>query len=51
MVVPVFGDFGQGMVRLGQIGVAGNSTRKAIFDLDRQPKKMALNYYKDILER
>ena len=51
MFVPVFADFGQGWVRLGQLALAGNSTRSAIFNLDRQPKKVALNVYKDVLER
>ena len=51
MFVPVFADFGQGWVRLGQLAVAGNSTRAAIFNMDRQPKKVALNVYKDVLER
>jgi aminopeptidase N len=51
MFVPVFADFGNGMVRLGQIGIVGNSTRTVDFILDRQPKKVALNSYKDILER
>jgi aminopeptidase N len=51
MFVPVFADFGQGMVRLSQVGIAGNSTRAVTFILDRQPKKMAINAYKEILER
>jgi Peptidase family M1 domain len=51
MFVPVFADFGQGWVRLGQLALAGNSTRIATFSMDRQPKKVALNVYKDILER
>jgi hypothetical protein len=51
MFVPVFADFGQGWVRLGQLALAGNSTRSAIFNMDRAPKKVALNAYKDILER
>jgi Peptidase family M1 domain len=51
MLVPIFADFGNGMVRLGQLAVTGNSTRQANFILDRQPKKVALNAYKDILER
>jgi hypothetical protein len=33
------------------MGVIGNSTRAVDFILDRQPKKVALNSYKDILER
>jgi aminopeptidase N len=51
MLVPVYGDFGQGMVRLGQMAVVGNSTASANFHMDRQPKKMALNAYRDVLER
>jgi hypothetical protein len=51
MLVPVFADFGQGWVRLGQLALAGNSTRSAVFNMDRQPKKVALNVYKDVLER
>ena len=51
MFVPAFADFGNGMVRLGQVAIAGNTTRKAAFILDRQPEKVTLNAYKDILER
>lgn len=51
MLVPVFVDFGNGMVRIGQLGVAGNSTRTAEVVLPTAPKKVALNAYKDILER
>jgi hypothetical protein len=51
MLVPVFADFGNGMQRLSQVLVVGNSTRTAVFDLDRQPKKVVLNAYKEILER
>jgi hypothetical protein len=51
MLVPVFGDFGKGMVRLGQIGIAGNSTREVDFLLPTQPKKVVLNAFKEILER
>ena len=51
MFVPVFADFGKGMVRLGQVAVAGNATRTAIFQPDHAPKKVALNVYKDVLER
>jgi hypothetical protein len=51
MLVPVFADFGKGMVRIGQIGIAGNSTRSADALLPTQPKKVALNAYKEILER
>lgn len=51
MLVPIFADFGKGMIRIGQVGVAGNSTRNADVVLPTQPKKVALNAYKDILER
>jgi|HubBroStandDraft_1064217.scaffolds.fasta_scaffold00298_20 hypothetical protein len=53
MLVPVFADFGNGngMVRLGQVGILGNTTRNVDIVLPSQPKKVALNAYKDILER
>ena len=51
MLVPVFADFGKGMVRIGQLGVKGNSSRSVDVPLPMQPKKVALNAYKDILER
>lgn len=51
MLVPVFADFGKGMIRLGQLGIAGNTTRNADFMLPSQPKKVTLNAYKEILER
>jgi len=51
MLVPVFADFGKGMIRIGQVAVAGNSTRSVDVELPSQPKKVALNVLKDILER
>ena len=51
MLVPVFADFGNGMVRLGQVGIWGNATRNVDTLLPSQPKKVALNAYKEILER
>jgi len=51
MFVPIYADFGDGMVRLSQAAIAGNSTRTVNFILDRHPKKVALNIYKEILER
>jgi len=51
MLVPVFADFGKGMARIGQLGIAGNSSRSVDIILPSQPKKVALNAYKDILER
>ena len=51
MFVPVFGELGNMTSRLGQVEVVGNSTRKVEFVLDKQPKKIVLNEYKDVLER
>jgi hypothetical protein len=51
MFVPVFADFGKGMVRIGHVGVVGNGTRAVIFHMDNKPKKVAINAYKEILER
>jgi len=51
MLVPVFADFGKGMIRLGQAGIVGNSSHTVDVTLPAQPKKVALNAYKDILER
>ncbi|HVO57019.1 MAG TPA: M1 family aminopeptidase [Dongiaceae bacterium] len=51
MFVPIYGDFGKGMVRLAQIPIAGNSTRTAVIHLEQAPKKVALNAYHDMLER
>ena len=51
MLIPIYADFGEGWARIGQIVMVGNSTRKIDFVLDRQPKKMALNVYKDVLQR
>jgi len=38
-------------MRLTQVGIAGNSSKSINFIVDRQPKKVALNVYKEILER
>jgi hypothetical protein len=51
MLVPVFADFGKGMVRIGQIGAVGNTTRNLDTVLPSSPKKVVLNANKDILER
>jgi hypothetical protein len=51
MLVPLFADFGKGLVRLGQLPVAGNTTKSYDFDLAAEPKKIALNSFKEILER
>ena len=51
MQVPVFADFGNGLLRIGQIGIVGNSSRSVDAVLPSQPKKVVLNAEKDILER
>lgn len=51
MLVPIFADFGKGMTRIGQLGIGGNMTRTADAILPSMPKKVALNAYKEILER
>jgi Carboxypeptidase regulatory-like domain/Peptidase family M1 domain len=51
MLVPAFADFGEGMVRLGQFTMVGNSTRTIDVILPKQPKKVVLNAFKDVLER
>jgi hypothetical protein len=51
MLVPIFADFGKGFIRLGQLPVLGNATKTFDFDLPAAPKKVALNAYKEILER
>ncbi|MGA7220808.1 MAG: M1 family aminopeptidase, partial [Candidatus Sulfotelmatobacter sp.] len=51
MAVPVYADFGEGLIRIGQFGVAGNSSRSADIIVPSQPKKVVLNAYKEILER
>ena len=51
MLVPVFADFGKGMVRIGQFWFLGNASRTIDLPLPVQPKNVALNAYKEILER
>jgi aminopeptidase N len=51
MLVPVYADFGKGMVRLTQLEVVGNSTRSVVLHMDQQPKKMDLNTYRSVLAR
>ena len=51
MFVPVFGDFGKGFIRLGQLPVVGNSTKTYDVDLAEAPKKVEMNVFKEILER
>jgi len=51
MLVPIFADFGKGMVWLGQIKMIGNTEQTTDVVLPVQPKKVAYNAYKEILER
>src|SRR5579871_144913 len=51
MILPVFGEFGNNMVRLGQVGIIGNASRSVDWVLPSQPKKVVLNAYKEILDR
>ena len=52
MLVPVYtADFGKGMIRIGQVGIAGNSSRSVDMILPQKPRSVALNAYKEILER
>ena len=51
MLVPIFGDFGKGMVPLIEIPMFGNITRTYDTVLPMQPKKVAFNAYKEVLER
>jgi aminopeptidase N len=51
MLVPVFADFGKGMVRIAQLAIVGNAPGRADLMLPSHPNKVALNAYKEILER
>jgi aminopeptidase N len=51
MSVPIFADFGKGLIRLGQLPAIGNSTKSYDFEFPVAPKKVVLNAYKEILER
>ena len=51
MLLPIFADFGNGMVPIAQFGIGGDTTRSLDIILPSRPKKVALNPYKEILER
>jgi hypothetical protein len=51
MLVPIFADFGKSMVPIVHFPIVGNSTRSIDVVLPVQPKKVAFNAYKEILER
>ena len=44
-------EFPRNMVRVGQVAVGGNGTRTADTILAKQPKEVALNVCKEILQR
>jgi Peptidase family M1 domain/Carboxypeptidase regulatory-like domain len=53
MVLPIFADYGtgNGMIPVAQMAIGGNTTRSVDMVLPSKPKKIALNAYKEILER
>jgi hypothetical protein len=53
MVLPIFADYGagNGMIPVAQMAIGGNTTRSVDMVLPSKPKKVALNAYKEILER
>ena len=51
MLLPVFADFGNGMMPIVHVGIGGSTSRTLDVLLPAQPRKVALNPYKEILER
>lgn len=52
MLVPVYLDFGNGPVRLGEVSVRGNSTMNNIeVKLPQKPVKVSINAFHDLLEQ
>ncbi len=50
MIVPVYVDFGKGIIRLGTVPVTGNMTTEEFqVKLPERPKRVMINYYYDIL--
>jgi hypothetical protein len=50
MLVPIYLDFGKGIIRLGTIPVTGNmATEEFEVKLPERPKRVMINYYHDIL--
>jgi hypothetical protein len=50
MVVPIYLDFGKGIIRLGTIAVIGNMTTDEFqVKLPERPKRVMINYHHDIL--
>lgn len=52
MLVPVYLDFGNGPIRLGEVTVRGNSTMNNIeVKLPQKPVKVSINAFHDLLEQ
>jgi hypothetical protein len=50
MIVPVYADFDGQVVRIGQVGMVGNSTNDKIqVLLPKKPKKVLINAHHDVL--
>jgi hypothetical protein len=51
MLLPVYADFGKGMIHMAQLPIVGNTTKGFDVVVPAAPKKVAFNAYKEILER
>ena len=51
MLVPVYVEFDQGVVRLGSVRVVGNGTASLQAALPKKPKRVMINYWHDVLEQ
>ena len=51
MLLPIYADFGKGMIPILELPLVGNNTRSYDTVLPIQPKKVGFNAYKEILER
>ena len=52
MAVPLFADFGKGhLVRIGEFPIVGSTTRTVEIELPPVPKSLAINSYREILQR
>jgi Carboxypeptidase regulatory-like domain len=50
MLVPIYLDFGKGIIRLGTVPVMGNATTKEFeVKLPEKPKRVMINYHHDVL--
>jgi hypothetical protein len=51
MAVPLFADFGKGLVRISQLPITGSTTRTIMLELPSTPKNIEINAYREILSR